>query len=231
MCSPFKFHKDAKQLFSKISSKAGRNYTGKITVRNRGSRAHRKRFKLVDFGRFLWNIPGLLLSIHFDTFRNSHLGLIAYANGAFSYILLPENLYPGDSIISSPKSSIKPGNALFIRNIPLNTPIHNVELVPRGGAKLLRSAGAFGIVVKKSKNRAFIKVKQKKFLFSVSLNCFATIGRVSNKHSRYKMFFKAGNSRNLGLRPVVRGVAKNPVDHPHGGGEGKKSSKRLSMSP
>lgn len=226
-----KLNSNPKQLFSKISESAGRNSLGRITVRGRGSRLHRKRFKLVDFGRFLWNIPGLVLSIHFDTFRNCYLGLISYVNGAFSYIILPESLYPGDAIIAGVDVSARVGNSLPLKNIPFNTPIHNIELVPRGGAKFLRSGGSFGVIVKKTSSRAFIKVKHKNFLFSMPLNCFATIGRVSNKQSRYLIFLRAGQRRNLGFRPKVRGVAKNPSDHPHGGGEGKKSAKRLTMSP
>lgn len=170
------------------------------------------------------------MSIHYDSSRNSYLGLVAYTNYFFSYILLPEKLFPGDIIISGENVKPKIGNSLLLKNIPFNTPIHNIELHPRAGGVLFRAAGCFGYIKKKNNSYAFIE-SNRNFSISIPLECSATIGRVSNKYSKYKRLRKAGQSRNLGFRPKVRGVAKNPVDHPHGGGEGKKSAKSLKMSP
>lgn len=133
--------------------------------------------------------------------------------------------------MSGKNVDIKIGNSLLLENIPLNIPIHNVETYPFSGGKLLRSAGCFGLIIRKTKTHAFVKIKNKNFLFKLSLQCSATIGRVSNKFFKYKKFRKAGQLRNIGFKSTVRGVAKNPVDHPHGGGEGKKSPKSVSMSP
>lgn len=163
------------------------------------------------------------------------MGLIAYISGFFSFIILPENLFPGDVIISSEMAKIKIGNSLLIKNIPLNVPIHNIELIPKKGGQLSRSAGCFSFIVKKTLLYAGLSLNSKKLvngrIFLILLSCSATIGKVSNRNFRFSILRKAGVRRNKNFRPVVRGVAKNPFDHPHGGGEGKKSSKAVSMSP
>ena len=227
-----------KQLSVKLHSFSGRNNSGKIMVRGRGGSNYKKKFKLVDFNRFYWNIPGLVLSIHYDPYRRCLLALVVYITKVFSYILLPEELFPGDLIISGERVKIKIGNSLLLKNIPLNIPIHNIEIKPGNGGRLFRSSGCWGFLISKSekiarilKGGAFLKVLRKPKEFRLSVLCSATIGKVSNKEQKFLKLKKAGDSRNRNFRSKVRGVAKNPSDHPHGGGEGKKSSKKVSMSP
>ena len=226
-----KDNKILKQFSYKKINSSGRNHFGRITVRGRGGSRYKHCYYLVDFGRFLWNTPGLVCSVHYDPNRNCFLGLVSYIDFSFSLILLPEGLFPGDIIISGNRVKLSVGNHTFLKNIPIGLNIFNIELYPRRGGQLVRSAGCFARIVKKTTNHCVLELNSSSRRIVLSNYCSATIGRVSNRFFSFKKLWKAGQRRNLNFRPIVRGVAKNPCDHPHGGGEGKKSSNRISRSP
>ena len=221
--------KPEKSLLRPLPKTGGRNVTGRITSRHRGG-GHKRQFRLIDFKRDKNAIPATVASIEYDPNRSARIALLHYRDGAKSYILAPVGLGLGDVVLSGEQAEIKPGNALPLRNIPLGTVIHNVELKPKKGAQLIRSAGASGQLMAKEGKYAQIKCPSNEVRM-VLLDCYATIGQVSNIDHENRSLGKAGKSRWLGRRPKVRGVAMNPVDHPLGGGEGKSSGGRHPVTP
>lgn len=227
-----KKNKNVRFLKSTLKKNSGRNNSGKITVRGKLSGVTKKNYKSIDFLRPLWNVLGTVRSVEYDPYRNCFISLISYTSGYLSYIIAPEGLMPGDSIISGDVVPFKAGNATLLRNLPLNLKIHNLEAHPFSGGKYLRSAGCYGCIVEKDimLNFALVKFNSgaiKKF----HLDCMATVGVVSNKKFKYIKLSKAGHNILRGRKQKVRGVAMNPSDHPHGGGEGKKSPPKVSYSP
>jgi len=211
--------KPEKSLLSLIQRAKGRNNQGRITIRHKGG-GHKRRYRIIDFKRNKQDIVGRVTSIEYDPNRNAHLALITYLDGEKRYILHPETLKIGDSIISSKECEIKVGNSLPLDKIPLGTEIHNVEFFPGKGGQLIRSAGTCAKLIAKENNFVVLRLSSKEIrLFKKE--CFATVGRISNSDFYNVVSGKAGRSRWLGKRPTVRGSVMNPVDHPHGGGEGR----------
>ena len=208
-----------KSLLTPLSKTGGRNNRGKITTRSRGGGA-RRMYRVIDFKRRKEGVPGRVVAIEYDPNRSTRIALIYYVDGEKSYILAPIGLEVGSFITSGPESEIKPGNALKLRNIPTGTVVHNIELTPERGGQMARSAGSSAQVLSKEGEYVLIRLPSGE-MRRVLLNCRATIGQLSNPDHKNESLGKAGRSRHLGRRPKVRGVAKNPVDHPHGGGEGR----------
>ena len=221
--------KPEKSLLRPLPKTGGRNVNGRITCRHRGG-GHKRQFRLIDFKRDKNAIPATVASIEYDPNRSARIALLHYRDGAKSYILAPVGLGLGDVVLSGEQAEIKPGNALPLRNIPVGTVIHNVELKPKKGAQLIRSAGASGQLMAKEGKYAQVKCPSNEVRM-VLLDCYATIGQVSNIDHENRSLGKAGKTRWLGRRPKVRGVAMNPVDHPLGGGEGKSSGGRHPVTP
>jgi len=211
--------KPEKSLLVANHRSKGRNNQGKITIRHKGG-GHKRRYRLIDFKRNKYEIEGEVISIQYDPNRNANIALINYQDGEKRYILHPENLKIGDKISSGEKSPIQIGNALALKDIPLGTDIHNVELFPKKGGQLIRAAGTSAKILAKEKNFVVLRLSSKEIrLFKKE--CFATIGKISNSDIYNVVSGKAGRKRWLGIRPTVRGSVMNPVDHPHGGGEGR----------
>jgi large subunit ribosomal protein L2 len=219
-----------KLLTKKVAENSGRNNFGHITVRHKSS-GHKKSFRIIDFKRDKLDLEATVERIEYDPNRTAFIALIKYSDGIFSYVIAPHKLMIGDKIMSSKKPiDVKVGNAMPLSNIPIGSIVHNIELKPGCGASVSRSAGTYSQLVGKDDGYALIKAQSgetKLFL----LNCMATIGSVSNLDNKNTSIGKAGRSRWLGVRPTVRGVVMNPVDHPHGGGEGKTSGGRHPVSP
>ncbi len=212
-----------------LNKKAGRNAYGRITVRHRGQGAARK-YRLVDFQHSNKNVYGKVTSIEYDPNRNVRIGLVIYENGAKTYILLPQNLKVGDKVYAGLDAEAKVGNSSTIRNIPTGFTVHNVEITPGSGAKFARSAGTSVQLVAKSENAATLRMPSGEIRL-VHLDCWATIGELGNADYKNISIGKAGRTRWMGFRPSVRGMAMNPVDHPHGGGEGRSKSGKHPVSP
>lgn len=221
--------KPVKSLTEGLSKKGGRNNQGRITVRHQGGGAKRL-YRKIDFKRTRWDIPATVERIEYDPNRTAFIALIKYQDGELAYIIAPQRLEVGDSVITSATADIKPGNVLPLKNIPVGTIIHNVELKPQKGAQMVRSAGTYAQLVGRDAGYAQIKLASGE-LRMVLDNCLATIGAVSNPDKMNEVSSKAGRNRHLGKRPTVRGVVMNPVDHPHGGGEGKSSGGRHPVTP
>ena len=197
----------------------GRNNQGRITIRHKGG-GHKRRYRLIDFKRNKFDIEGKVMSIEYDPNRNAFISLINYEDGEKRYILHPENLKVGDSIASGKSLPIQIGNSLPLDSIPLGTDVHNVELFPGKGGQLIRAAGTSAKILAKENNFVVLRLSSKEIrLFKKE--CYATVGRISNSDFYNVVIGKAGRSRWLGIRPTVRGSVMNPVDHPHGGGEGR----------
>jgi len=213
------------------SEKAGRNHYGRITVWHKGG-GHKKLYRVIDFKRNIIDVPAEVLRIEYDPNRSAFIALVQYKDEAqtLSYILAPQDLKVGDTIITSENADIRPGNAMPLKNIPVGTMVHNVEMKPGKGGQLARAAGAFAQLVGKDSGYALLKLRSSE-VRKVRVEGMATIGVLSNSDHQNKKIGKAGRSRWLGRRPVVRGVAMNPVDHPHGGGEGKTSGGRHPVTP
>jgi len=218
-----------KSLLRVLKKKGGRNTNGRITCRHRGG-GHRRHYRVIDFKRDKIGIPAKVASIEYDPNRNARIALLYYADGEKRYILAPVNLAVGDQVMSGPEADIKPGNALPIKNIPLGTFIHNIELRVGKGGQIVRSAGTFAQLMAKEDRYAQIKLPSGEVRM-VLLTCQASIGQVGNVVSENIALGKAGRKRWLGSRPKVRGVAMNPVDHPMGGGEGRSSGGRHPCTP
>ncbi|MBC8591584.1 50S ribosomal protein L2 [Wansuia hejianensis] len=208
-----------KSLVVSLNKSGGRNSQGKITIRHRGGGAKRK-YRIIDFKRDKDGIPGRVASIEYDPNRTANIALINYVDGEKRYILAPYKLKVGDIIESGENADIKIGNALKLKNIPVGTTVHNVELKPGKGAQMVRSAGAEAQLMAKEGKYAQLRLPSGEFRL-VSVECRATIGQVGNVEHENITIGKAGRTRHLGVRPTVRGSAMNPVDHPHGGGEGR----------
>ncbi|MGI9554070.1 MAG: 50S ribosomal protein L2, partial [Thermodesulfobacteriota bacterium] len=207
-----------KSLTESLNKKSGRNSYGRITSYNRGG-GHKKLYRKVDFRREKIDIPAKVVSIEYDPYRSARIALLNYNDGEKRYILASEGLKPGDTVVSGPKAEIQIGNSLPIEKIPVGTIIHNIELKPGGGAKLVRSAGGSAQINAKEGDYAQIKLSSGEIRL-IHIKCSATIGKVGNSEHELITIGKAGRNRYRGKRPHVRGVAMNPVDHPHGGGEG-----------
>ncbi len=208
-----------KSLLEPIKKHSGRNNTGRITVRHHGG-GNRQKYRVIDFKRDKFDIPATVKTLEYDPNRSAHVALLEYADGEKRYIIAPVDLKVGDSVMSGPNADIKPGNALPFANIPVGTVIHNVELYPGKGAQLVRSAGNMAQLMAKEGKLALVRLPSGE-LRNVPINCMASIGQVGNVDYSNVSLGKAGRRRNMGWRPAVRGSAMNPVDHPHGGGEGK----------
>ena len=208
-----------RSLTTDLRARAGRNNQGKITVRHQGGGAKRK-YRIIDFKRNKDNIPAKVAAIEYDPNRTCFIALLYYADGEKRYILAPLDLKVGDTVMSGPEADIKPGNCLPIGNIPLGTLIHNVEIKVGRGGQMVRSAGTSAQVMAKEDNFAQIRLPSGE-VRRVSINARATIGEVGNNEHENVRIGKAGRKRHMGIRPHVRGVVMNPVDHPHGGGEGR----------
>ncbi|ACD24700.1 50S ribosomal protein L2 [Clostridium botulinum] len=208
-----------KSLLVSLKSKAGRNAQGKITVRHRGGGVKRK-YRIIDFKRNKDSIPAKVATIEYDPNRSAYIALVVYTDGEKRYIIAPAGLKVGDVIVSGPDSDIKPGNALPLKNIPVGTVIHNIELQKGKGGQLVRSAGNSAQLMAKEGNYATLRLPSGEMRY-VRIECRATIGTVSNPTNDIVNIGKAGRKRHMGWRPTVRGSVMNPNDHPHGGGEGK----------
>ena len=208
---------------------SGRNNNGRITMRRRGG-GHKRHYRKIDFKRDKVGVPGKVATIEYDPNRSAHIALIHYADGEKRYILAPSGLAVGQEILAGPQADIIVGNALPLRNVPLGTMMHNVEMKAGAGAQIARAAGAAVQLQAKEGDWALLKMPSGE-IRRVPLDCMATIGQVGNAEHQNVSYGKAGRTRWKGRRPKVRGVAMNPVDHPHGGGEGKTSGGRHPVTP
>lgn len=217
-----------KLTVGKISS-GGRNNQGRITSWHKGG-GHKQKYRIIDFKRKKFNVEATVERIEYDPNRTAFIALIRYTDGELSYIIAPQKLSVGDKVVSGSSVDIKPGNAAPIRSLPIGTIIHNVEMKPGKGAQLARSAGSYAQLVGKDVGNAQLRLRSGE-LRLVPIDCMATVGVVSNPDQQNIQIGKAGRNRWLGRRPVVRGVAMNPIDHPHGGGEGRTSGGRHPCTP
>jgi len=218
-----------KPLVRGTTRRGGRNNQGSIAVRHQGG-GHKRRYREIDFRRDKVGIPAKVERIEYDPNRSADIALLCYADGERRYILAPAGLPPGQSVLSSPEADIQPGNALPLKVIPLGTTLHNIELRPGKGGQLARSAGTGAQLVAKEGRYALLRLPSGE-MRQVLADCYASIGQVGNLDHENQAIGKAGRTRWLGRRPTVRGVAMNPVDHPHGGGEGKTSGGRHPVTP
>src|ERR1700722_9462933 len=221
--------KPVKGLTEGQHSHGGRNNHGRITTRFRGG-GHKQSYRVVDFKRRKFNMPATVERLEYDPNRTAFIALIKYADGDLAYILAPQRLKVGDQVVASEKADVKPGNAMPLRGMPIGTIIHNVELKPLKGGQIARSAGTYAQLVGRDAGYAQIRLNSGE-LRMVPDSCMATVGAVSNPDHMNEVMGKAGRNRHKGRRPHVRGVAMNPVDHPHGGGEGKTSGGRNPVTP
>ncbi len=221
--------KPEKSLTVALRKKGGRNNTGRITVRRRGG-GHKRRYRIIDYKRDKFGINGKVATVEYDPNRSAYISLVHYEDGEKRYILAPLDLKVGSSIVSGDKVPLKVGNALILANIPTGLFVHNVELVPGKGGQMVRTAGGYAQVMAHDNGFTTLKLPSGEVRL-VSDQCMATIGQIGNRSFEQIISGKAGRSRWLGKRPKVRGVVMNPVDHPHGGGEGKTSGGRHPVSP
>ncbi len=218
-----------KSLLAPIKKKGGRNSSGKITVRHHGGGAKQK-YRIIDFKRSKLEIPATVKSIEHDPNRTCNIALVVYADGEKTYIIAPVGLKVGDVIVSSDAADIKAGNSKQLKDIPVGTLIHNVELSPGHGGQMARSAGSYAQLMAKEGEYALLRLPSGE-LRKVKADCRATIGQVGKIEHELENIGKAGKNRHRGIRPTVRGVVMNPVDHPHGGGEGRTSGGRHPVTP
>ena len=208
-----------KSLLASLKKHSGRNSYGRITVRHRGG-GNRRKYRVIDFKRQKFGVEGIVATLEYDPNRSAFIALVEYTDGEKAYIIAPEGLKVGDKGVAGPDADIKPGNALPLKNIPVGTFIHNIELYPGRGAQLARSAGNMAQLMAKENGMALLRLPSSE-LRNVPENCMATVGQVGNTDHENVKIGKAGRKRNMGWRPTVRGSVMNPNDHPHGGGEGK----------
>ncbi len=218
-----------KKLTRALRKSGGRNNTGRITIRRRGG-GHKRRYRIIDFKRNKYEIPGKVMTVEYDPNRSANISLIQYVDGEKRYILSPVGLSVDDQVISGEKVPLKVGNCLVLKNIPAGLFVHNIELVPKKGGQMVRSAGVSAQVMAHDGGMTTLKLPSGEIRM-VRSECMATIGQVGNRSHEQIVSGKAGRSRWLGRRPKVRGVAMNPVDHPMGGGEGKSSGGRHPTTP
>ena len=222
--------KPLKELTEGLTKTGGRNTHGRITTHHIGGR-HKRRYRLVDFKRTKLDIPAVVERIEYDPNRTAFIALIRYEDGEYSYIIAPQRLSVGDKVISaSDKADVKPGNAMPLASIPVGSVIHNIELKVGKGAQIVRSAGTYAQYVGRDTGVAIIRLCSGEVRM-IPLTCRAVIGAVSNPDQKNISIGKAGRTRWMGIRPTVRGVAMNPIDHPHGGGEGKTAAGRHPVTP
>jgi large subunit ribosomal protein L2 len=218
-----------KSLVEGLTSKGGRNNAGRVTVRFRGGGA-KKLYRVVDFKRRKFDVPGTVERLEYDPNRTAFIALVKYADGELAYILAPQRLKAGDQVLAADKVDVKPGNASPLRSLPIGTIIHNVEMKPMKGGQIARSAGSYAQLVGRDGGYAQIRLGSGE-LRMVPDGCMATVGAVSTPDHMNEVLGKAGRVRHKGRRPHVRGVAMNPVDHPHGGGEGRTGEGQVPVSP
>lgn len=221
--------KPERSLVTELRKHGGRNNTGRVTMRHIGG-GHRRSYRIIDFRRDKIGIPGKVATVEYDPNRNARIALVNYVDGEKRYIILPKGLKVGDVILAGAEADITPGNALKLKDIPVGTIVHNLELQPGCGAKLVRSAGTSAQVMAKEGKYAYIRMPSGE-LRLILLECMATVGQVGNEEYENISLGKAGKTRWKGRRPVVRGMVMNPVDHPMGGGEGKSKSNKHPVSP
>lgn len=221
--------KPFKSLLEHQSKKSGRNNQGRITVRHRGG-GHKQRYRIIDFKRRMDGVQARVERIEYDPNRTANIALLVYENGQRTYIIAPKDVGVGSVLRSGPEAPIQAGNCLPLRNIPVGSVIHCVEMKPGKGAQIGRSAGSAIQYVAKENNYATLRLRSGE-MRKVPIDCRATLGEVGNEEHSLRSYGKAGARRWLGIRPTVRGVAMNPVDHPHGGGEGRSSGGRHPVSP
>jgi large subunit ribosomal protein L2 len=221
--------KPVKTLTEGLTKRGGRNNTGRITARRIGG-GHKRRYRLVDFKRRKFGVPATVERLEYDPNRTAFIALIRYQDGELAYILAPQRLAAGDTVISGERVDVKPGNAMPLASMPVGTIVHNVELKPGKGGQLARSAGAYAQLVGRDMGYAQVKLTSGE-LRLVRGACMATVGAVSNQDQANIKLGKAGRTRWMGKRPSVRGVVMNPIDHPHGGGEGRTSGGRHPVTP
>lgn len=218
-----------RSLLKPLKRSGGRNSQGRITIRHRGGR-HKRQYRVIDFKRDKYGVQAKVVSIEYDPNRTARIAMLQYVDGEKRYILAPLGINVGDVLSSGPDAEVRVGNALPLSQIPMGIPIHNLELVPGKGAQIVRSAGGSATMVAKEGNFARVRLPSGE-LRLIRIDCMATIGQLGNVEHEGISIGKAGRSRWLGRRPKVRGVAMNPIDHPHGGGEGKSSGGRHPSTP
>jgi large subunit ribosomal protein L2 len=221
--------KPVKALSEGLREKGGRNNTGRITLRYRGG-GHKRRYRIIDFKRTKHDMPAEVVQLEYDPNRTAFIALIRYEDGEQAYIIAPQRLKAGDKVVSGERVDVKPGNAMPMRSIPVGTIIHNVEMKAGKGGQMARSAGTYAQLVGRDAGYALLRLASGEVRM-VRAECMATIGAVSNPDQQNVSIGKAGRNRWLGRRPSVRGVAMNPIDHPHGGGEGRTSGGRHPVTP
>ncbi|MCK0069485.1 MULTISPECIES: 50S ribosomal protein L2 [Kordiimonas] len=221
--------KPVKALTEGLTKSGGRNNKGRITARRRGG-GHKRTYRMIDFKRTKWDVPATVERLEYDPNRTAFIALIKYEDGELAYILAPQRLAPGDTVIAGEKVDVKPGNVMPLANMPVGTIIHNVEMKKGKGGQIARSAGAYAQLIGRDRGYAQLRLSSGEVRV-VRSECVATVGAVSNPDNQNIKLAKAGRNRWLGRRPSVRGVAMNPVDHPHGGGEGRTSGGRHPVTP
>jgi large subunit ribosomal protein L2 len=221
--------KPEKSLTEGLRKSGGRNNTGRITARRRGG-GHKRRYRVIDFKRQKFDVTGTIERIEYDPNRTAFIALVKYEDGDLAYIIAPQRMRAGDQVVSGKNVDIRPGNALPLQNVPVGTIVHNVEMKPGKGGQIARSAGTYVQLIGKDRGYAQLRLASGE-LRMVRAECMATIGAVSNADQQNIKLGKAGRNRWLGKRPSVRGVAMNPIDHPHGGGEGRTSGGRHPVTP
>jgi len=221
--------KPVKKLTEGLTGSGGRNNLGRMTVRHRGG-GHKRRYRLIDLKRRKLGVPAVVERLEYDPNRSAFIALVRYEDGELAYILAPQRLRLGDKVVADARADIKPGNAMPMKNMPVGTIIHNVEMKPGKGGQIARAAGNYAQLIGKDAGYALLRLSSGEQRM-VHAECMATVGAVSNPDNQNVNFGKAGRMRWLGRRPKVRGVAMNPVDHPHGGGEGRTSGGRHPVTP
>ncbi len=221
--------KPVKALTEGLTKSGGRNNKGRITARRRGG-GHKRTYRKIDFKRTKWDVPATVERLEYDPNRTAFIALLKYEDGEQSYILAPQRLAPGDSVIAGKKVDVKPGNVMPMASMPVGTIIHNVEMKAGKGGQIARSAGTYAQLIARDRGYAQIRLSSGEVRL-IRGECVATVGAVSNPDNQNQKLAKAGRNRWLGRRPSVRGVAMNPIDHPHGGGEGRTSGGRHPVTP
>ena len=221
--------KPVKKLTEGLTKSGGRNNTGRITARRIGG-GHKRSYRMIDFKRLKWDMTATVERLEYDPNRTAFIALINYEDGEQAYIIAPQRLAPGDKVVAGKKVDVKPGNAMPLASMPIGTIVHNVEMKVGKGAQIARSAGTYAQLVGRDHGYAQIRLSSGE-LRLIRGECMATVGSVSNPDNKNQKLAKAGRNRWLGKRPSVRGVAMNPIDHPHGGGEGRTSGGRHPVTP
>ena len=221
--------KPVKALTEGLTKSGGRNNMGRVTAFRHGG-GHKRSYRIIDFKRRKWNVEATVQQLEYDPNRTAWIALLKYADGELAYIIAPQRLKAGDTVIAGERVDVKPGNAMPLKAIPVGTIVHNIELKPLKGAQMARSAGTYAQVVGRDAGFAQLRMASGEVRMVQDV-CMATIGAVSNPDNMNEVWGKAGRTKWLGRKPSVRGVAMNPVDHPHGGGEGKTSGGRHPVTP